>query len=54
MKYSIVMFLFAITLGVKVSAQKESAFQEGEWFKFEMNYSGFLKAGEATLEVKNR
>ncbi|MHA7942664.1 DUF3108 domain-containing protein [Formosa sp. 3Alg 14/1] len=54
MKYSIIIFLFTITLGAKVSAQKESAFQEGEWFKFEMNYSGFLKAGEATLEVKNR
>lgn len=28
-----------------------SAFQDGEWFKFEMSYSGWLKAGEATLEV---
>ncbi len=33
-------------------AQKNSAFQEGEWFKFEMSYSNFLKAGNATLEVK--
>ncbi len=33
-------------------AQKKSAFQGGEWFKFEMSYSGFLKAGNATLEVK--
>ena len=32
-------------------AQKESAFQQGEWFKFEMSYSGFLKAGNATLSV---
>jgi len=31
--------------------QNESAFQEGEWFKFEMNYSGFLKAGNATLSL---
>ncbi|WP_179004259.1 DUF3108 domain-containing protein [Winogradskyella forsetii] len=31
--------------------EKESAFQEGEWFKFEMSYSGFLKAGNATLSV---
>lgn len=33
-------------------AQKKSAFQEGEWFKFRMSYSGWLKAGNATLEVK--
>lgn len=33
--------------------RKESAFQEGEWFKFEMSYSGFLKAGEGTLVVND-
>lgn len=33
--------------------QKKSAFQEGEWFKFKMSYSGWLKAGNATLEVKS-
>lgn len=33
-------------------AQKEGAFQSGEWFKFEMSYSNWLKAGNATLEVK--
>lgn len=33
-------------------AQGDSAFQDGEWFKFEMSYSNFLKAGNATLEVK--
>ncbi|WP_296384428.1 DUF3108 domain-containing protein [Winogradskyella sp.] len=31
--------------------QKESAFQKGEWFKFKMSYSGFLKAGNATLSL---
>ena len=35
------------------NVQKESAFQEGEWFKFEMSYSGFLKAGNATLQLKD-
>ena len=30
----------------------ESAFGAGEWFKFKMSYSGFLKAGNATLTVK--
>ncbi len=33
-------------------AQKDHAFQSGEWFKFEMSYSNWLKAGNATLEVK--
>lgn len=31
--------------------EKESAFKEGEWFKFEMSYSGFIKAGNATLSI---
>ncbi|GGD19988.1 DUF3108 domain-containing protein [Hyunsoonleella pacifica] len=34
-------------------AQQESAFGDGEWFKFKMSYSGFLKAGNATLTVKD-
>ncbi len=34
------------------NVQEESAFQEGEWFKFKMSYSGFFKAGNATLSLK--
>ena len=34
-------------------AQQESAFDAGEWFKFKMSYSNWLKAGNATLHVKN-
>ena len=34
-------------------SQQESAFGDGEWFKFRMSYSGFLKAGNATLTVKD-
>ncbi|WCO01453.1 DUF3108 domain-containing protein [Psychroserpens ponticola] len=45
----IIGFLFGMQLSF---AQEQSAFQEGEWFKFEMSYSNFLKAGNATLEVK--
>jgi len=51
MKY--LLLIFWILNGVQFSfAQEKSAFQDGEWFKFEMSYSGFLKAGNATLEVK--
>lgn len=35
------------------SRNVESAFGDGEWFKFKMSYSGFLKAGNATLTVKD-
>lgn len=52
----IVLFFTAqITFGqrvVKYNPNKEPAFQVGEWFKFKMSYSGFLKAGNATLTVK--
>ncbi|MDX1278051.1 DUF3108 domain-containing protein [Oceanihabitans sediminis] len=44
--------LASIFLMTSSFAQEESAFQAGEWFRFEMSYSGFLKAGNATLTVK--
>lgn len=50
-KTTLILALFFVVLGV--TAQEKHAFQEGEWFKFKMSYSGFLKAGNATLEVKN-
>ena len=34
-------------------AQEESAYEAGEWFRFKMSYSGFLKAGNATLAVRD-
>lgn len=33
-------------------AQKQQAFQGGEWFKFEMSYSNWIKAGNATMSVE--
>ncbi|MGV8815192.1 MAG: DUF3108 domain-containing protein [Gelidibacter sp.] len=50
-KIKLIIALFFVVLSV--SAQNKHAFQEGEWFKFKMSYSGFLKAGNATLEVKS-
>jgi hypothetical protein len=48
-----ILLIITLVLGMQlVSSQEKSAFQEGEWFKFEMSYSNFLKAGNATLEVK--
>ena len=34
-------------------SQQESAFGDGEWFKFKMSYSNWFKAGNATLTVKD-
>ncbi|WP_272150500.1 DUF3108 domain-containing protein [Tenacibaculum aiptasiae] len=34
------------------SQEKITAFKGGEWLKFRMSYSGFLKAGNATLSLK--
>ncbi len=33
--------------------KQESSFGAGEWFRFKMSYSGFLKAGNATLSVRD-
>jgi len=51
MKYLLLISYLLFSLQVSF-AQQKTAFQDGEWFKFEMSYSGFLKAGNATLEVK--
>lgn len=49
----ILLIFFVCCLSQTSFAQQKSAFQDGEWFKFKMSYSGFLKAGNATLEVKD-
>lgn len=49
LKFIIPIFFIVLTM----TGQEKNAFQDGEWFKFKMSYSGFLKAGNATLEVKN-
>lgn len=50
MKKSIFILLAVLTFNLGL-AQVES-FQDGEWFRFKMSYSGFFKAGNATLSVK--
>lgn len=41
--------LFILTMQFGIA--QTSSFDVGEWFKFKMSYSGFLKAGNATLTV---
>ena len=43
--------LIIILIAQTTFAQQESAFEQGEWIKFKMSYSGFLTAGWATLTV---
>jgi hypothetical protein len=48
-KLIILIFFFTISL---FSQEKTNAFKEGEWLRYRMSYSGFLKAGTAVLELK--
>ena len=52
MKKSILIILALVSINIMI-AQEESAFQTGEWFRFKMSYSGFWKAGNATLTIKD-
>lgn len=47
------LIILTFLVGQLIYAQKESAFDTGEWFKFKMSYSGWMKAGEASLEIKD-
>ena len=47
-----VLIVLLLILSFSGQAQKK-AFQDGEWFKFKVSYSGFLSAGYATLKVDN-
>jgi len=53
MKY-LLLIIWPFFVATNSLAQGKTAFQDGEWFKFEMSYSGFLKAGNATLEAKEK
>jgi hypothetical protein len=53
MKNTLLIILTVVFAMQTSLAQTESAFETNEWFKFEISYSGFLKAGNATLTVKD-
>ena len=44
---------FTVLLMTFSAVAQEQAFGDGEWFKFRISYSGWWKAGEATLAVTN-
>ena len=45
------LYLIFIISSQLLIAQETSSFQPGEWLEFKLSYSGWLKAGSATLEV---
>lgn len=45
------LYLIFIISSQLLIAQEISSFQHGEWLEFKLSYSGWLKAGSATLEV---
>jgi len=47
------LILLTLVSSTILQAQQESSFADGEWFKFRMSYSKWLKAGNATLTVKD-
>jgi hypothetical protein len=48
----ITLLFLVITISINSFSQEQpTAFKKGEWLRFKMSYSGFLKAGNATLEV---
>ncbi|AOR28578.1 ATP-dependent exonuclease [Formosa sp. Hel1_33_131] len=50
MKKSVLILLLFISFQF-LGAQESSSFQAGEWLRFKLSYSGWMKAGNATLEV---
>lgn len=49
----LILVLFAISISfVSLAQEKKVAFKSGEWLRYKMSYSGFLRAGTAILEVK--
>ena len=52
----LILFISITSFGQSVKFEdsaKSLAFQNGEWLKFKMSYSNFLKAGYSTIEVKD-
>jgi hypothetical protein len=54
MKKNILIFLFFVITFSVSGQEKKSAFKSGEWLRYKMSYSGFLRAGTAILEVDEK
>jgi hypothetical protein len=52
MKKNILLFFTLFFLLATSSQEKSVPFKSGEWLRYKMSYSGFLRAGTAILEVE--
>jgi hypothetical protein len=52
MKKYILLIFTLLFLTTAFSQQKSAPFKGGEWLRYKMSYSGFLRAGTAILEVE--
>lgn len=52
MKRFLPIVLFIASSAFFTQKAKAQSYKAGEWLRYKMSYSGFLKAGEATLELK--
>ena len=50
--YSLLLSLFFLT--PMLGQQKPTVFKSGELLRYKMSYSGFLRAGTAVLELKEK
>ncbi|TVZ56468.1 uncharacterized protein DUF3108 [Lutibacter sp. Hel_I_33_5] len=50
-KISVLLLVFLLST-FAFGQEKTVPFKDGEWLRYKMSYSGFLRAGTATLEVK--
>ncbi|WP_439130790.1 DUF3108 domain-containing protein [Polaribacter sp.] len=54
MKKYIFLFFALFYFSLSQSQEKKPAFKSGEWLRYKMSYSGFLRAGSAILEVQEK
>tara|TARA_B100000768_G_C11244631_1_gene361200 strand:+ start:55 stop:816 length:762 start_codon:yes stop_codon:yes gene_type:complete len=54
MRTYIILFLNLFFLTATIGQQKPTVFKSGEWLRYKMSYSGFLRAGTAILEVEEK
>jgi len=52
MKKTALIFFTLLFLTISYAQENTQAFKSGEWLRYKMSYSGFLRAGSAVLELK--